>query len=99
MVWIEGLISGPTDFTVRVYGAPGGQFVVEASADLLNWEPLSTNVVSGAGYVEFRESQSDKYSSRFYRASSGAAPLIPNEQSKGGKATPARLRSPADENF
>jgi len=84
MVWVEGLISGPGDFTIRVHGAPGGQFVVEASADLLNWEALSTNVVSGAGYVEFREPQLDKYPSRFYRATSGAAPMLPNEPSKGG---------------
>ena len=89
LVWIEGLSPGTNELSVRVYGAPGGQFVVETSADLLNWAALSTNCISGAGYVEFSESQPDKFPRRFYRAASAEGSMIPDKQSKGGKTAPA----------
>jgi hypothetical protein len=89
LAWIAGLSSDSSELSIRVYGAPGGQCVVEASPDLSNWEPLTTNIFSGAGYIEFRELQLARFSRRFYRSSSGDHMPIPNKQRKGGNAAPA----------
>jgi hypothetical protein len=72
MIWVDGLTSGASEFRFRVFGAPGGQYVVEASADLLTWAVLSTNLIPTAGYFEFSESQAGTFPRRFYRACSPA---------------------------
>ncbi len=73
MIWDDGLTSGARELRFRVFGAPGRQYVVEASADLLYWACLSTNLVSTAGYFELSESPLDTFQRRFYRAVSLAA--------------------------
>jgi hypothetical protein len=72
MIGVDGLTSGASEFRFRVFGAPGGRYVVEASADLLTWAVLSTNLIPTAGYFEFSESQPGTFPRRFYRAISPA---------------------------
>jgi hypothetical protein len=66
---------------------------------VLKWEAHSTNFVSAAGYVEFRETQLDKFPRRFDRAASSGAPMVPDEERNGRKATPATRRTPANDFF
>lgn len=54
-------------FTLRFYGDPGVNHVVQASTNLLNWLPLATNQISGLGYLEFTDTASTNYIQRFYR--------------------------------
>jgi len=54
-------------FTLRVYGEPGTNYIVQGSTNLVNWLPLSTNQVSGLGYLEFADTSSTNYDRRFYR--------------------------------
>lgn len=54
-------------FSLRFYGEPGTNWVVQASTNLVNWLPLSTNQVGGLGYLEFTDSSATNYSRRFYR--------------------------------
>jgi uncharacterized delta-60 repeat protein len=46
---------------------PGHTYVLEASADLINWSPVATNTATGVtlSMVDYRSSRSEK---RFYRA-------------------------------
>ena len=66
--------SGPSfgfnsgQFGFRLSGPTGKSAVVEASADLLNWLPLSTNTFAGA--LDFSDPQSGAFSNRFYRVRS-----------------------------
>ena len=54
-------------FGFNLSGAFGQTIVVDGSADLVNWTPLCTNVVSG-GAVYFCDPASANSSWRFYRA-------------------------------
>jgi hypothetical protein len=47
-------------------GPPGQSIIVEASTDLANWLPVWTNSFSGA--TSFSDSDSLRYSNRYYRA-------------------------------
>lgn len=57
-----GQVGGMFSFTVN--GVAGNQYVVEASADLLNWAPIATNA---APFV-FADPDSSRFSQRFYRS-------------------------------
>ena len=54
-------------FTLRFYGEPGTSYVVQASTNLVHWQPVATNQVSGLGYLEFTDTVSTNYPKRFYR--------------------------------
>ena len=84
MNWVDGLSSGASEFRFRVFGVPGGQYVVEASADLLTWAVLSTNLISTAGYFEFSQPQAGTFPRRFYRAVSPATGPLNFPRRRGG---------------
>jgi hypothetical protein len=51
-------------FSFQLLGAFGKPYVIEASTDLLNWEPVLTNVAPAAFAIPI----SSEYSQRFFRA-------------------------------
>ena len=53
--------------TLRLYDEPGTNYVVQGSTDLVTWLPLTTNQVSGLGYLEFTDTASTNLTRRFYR--------------------------------
>lgn len=53
--------------TFRFYGESGINYVVQASTNLVDWQPLATNQVSALGFFEFIDIDSTNHSSRFYR--------------------------------
>jgi hypothetical protein len=55
-------------FTLRFYGEPGTNYVLQASTNLADWLPVATNQVSGLGYLEFIDISATNYNLRFYRA-------------------------------
>jgi len=54
-------------FTLRFYGEPGASCVVQVSINLVNWQPIATNQISGLGYLEFTDTASPNHDRRFYR--------------------------------
>lgn len=54
-------------FTLRFYGEPEANYVVQASTNLVNWLPLTTNQISELGYLEYTDASSTNYDRRFYR--------------------------------
>ena len=56
-----------TQRRVQVFGWPGTQYLLEASADLLSWSRLDTNVVSASSFGYSIEETGASY--QFYRAS------------------------------
>jgi hypothetical protein len=61
---VSDFIGGKFDFVLT--GSVGRLVIVEASPDLVNWQPLSTNTLAGALYLT--DPQSAASSHRFYRA-------------------------------
>ena len=59
-----GIIAG--QFVSVLTGPPGQMVIVDASTDLVNWLPISTNTFTGP--LNFNDPQSGLYSNRFYRA-------------------------------
>ena len=55
-------------FGFNVSALPGQVIVVEAAANLLNWNPLQTNAVPDAGVIYFGDTGSTTLARRFYRA-------------------------------
>ncbi len=54
-------------FTLRLYGEPETNYVVQGSTNLVNWLSLATNQVSGLGYFEFTDISSTNFVRRYYR--------------------------------
>ncbi|MEI8291458.1 MAG: hypothetical protein WCH99_18465 [Verrucomicrobiota bacterium] len=54
-------------FTLRYYGETGTNYVVKASTNLVNWLPVTTNQISGLGYLEFMDASSTNFARRFYK--------------------------------
>ena len=54
-------------FTFCVPVSLGSPFVLEASTNLVNWMPVSTNY-NRSGLVDFSDAQAGAFSTRFYRA-------------------------------
>jgi autotransporter-associated beta strand protein len=54
--------------TITFAGIPGRTNVVEASSDLVNWTPISTNVAGGNGLWQVIDSDATNFPSRFYRS-------------------------------
>lgn len=63
-----GLTTGLTgsQFGFALTGPAAGRVVIDASTDLIIWLPIWTNILTGP--LSFTDSQSDTYSTRFYRA-------------------------------
>jgi len=72
-LWLPEVQTTDTSFGVNTNGfgfniiwAIGQTVVVEASADLINWQPVQTNTLtSGSAY--FSDAQWTNYPARFYR--------------------------------
>jgi hypothetical protein len=54
-------------FNVQLSGPPGSNYVIEASTDLKNWAPISTNT-SPSGSVSYVDTAVTNFPSRYYRA-------------------------------
>ena len=59
------LPTGPS--LIRLQGQADRSYVIEASTDLLNWNAISTNVVT-SGTMFLEDLQATNYPLRFYRA-------------------------------
>jgi len=60
-----GRVTGQIQFTVQ--GSTGQRIIVQASPDLVNWNPIATNTLT-ANTWNFTDTQSSSLSHRFYRA-------------------------------
>ena len=56
-----------SEFQLQIAGRDGSIVVVEASTDLSNWVPISTNTLVN-GVVVSADADSRKFNNRFYRA-------------------------------
>jgi len=54
--------------TGQLSGVSGQTYIIQASTDLLNWIPLSTNIADINGIVSLVDSNAVAYPSRYYRA-------------------------------
>ncbi len=73
-VLFDDIVLFPGEGTLlSVMGDPGAEFVLEVSADLVNWEPLS-ELMSGSGRVEFFDVDAAGAGRRFYRLVAPASP-------------------------
>jgi WD40 repeat protein len=63
---LEILSSG--NVLLRQSGAPGAQYHVEATTNLLTWRELSVSTANSNGYYEFLDTNHDGFSLRFYRS-------------------------------
>ena len=61
----QPLVNGMS--TLRFYDEPGTNYVVQGSTDLVTWLPLTINLVSGLGYLEFTHTASTNLARGFYR--------------------------------
>ena len=57
-------------FQFQLFGPVNSTNVIQASADLTTWTPITTNVISPAGFVPITDPLATNYSQRFYRAMS-----------------------------
>jgi hypothetical protein len=57
---------GRLQFVLR--GQSGGNYVVQASTDLVNWRSISTNAIPAGGSIPISDSDMTNYVRRFYRA-------------------------------
>jgi hypothetical protein len=55
-------------FQMRLQGIASEAYRIDFSTNLPVWHPLSTNTISGAGYLDFIDTESSSLSNRFYRA-------------------------------
>lgn len=55
-------------FSFSLTGVPQAVYAVQASADMIHWQPIATNVLSGSGTVTINDDAAAGYSSRYYRA-------------------------------
>lgn len=58
-------------FNLTLAATPGQSYVIQASTNLVNWVPIFTNTTPVSGLIQFLDSSSPGYRSRFYRAVSG----------------------------
>jgi len=52
---------------MKVNGKTGTFFIIEASANLVNWEAAGVPAVSGDGSFDFEDTDAPKHQCRFYR--------------------------------
>jgi hypothetical protein len=62
----KGAGAGASDFNFNISWMPNTSVVVEASTNLLNWTPVTTNTLT-SGTNQFSDSTWTNYSRRFYR--------------------------------
>ncbi len=59
--------TGDGQFLLRVLGAPGARFAIEAATNLTQWTALKTNVITD-GFFDYVDSSAPAFARRFYRA-------------------------------
>jgi len=71
LAWTPQIVGGAkvqsSNFSFSVIGTNGMPAIVEASTNLVDWQPVWTNILSGAS-ATFTDSQWTNYPARFYRA-------------------------------
>lgn len=70
LAWTPQIVGGANmqpNFSFTIIGTNGMSAVVEASTNLVDWQPVWTNTLSGASAI-FTDSQWTNYPARFYRA-------------------------------
>jgi hypothetical protein len=71
LAWTPQIVGGPevqsNNFGFSVIGTNEMPAIVEASTNLVDWQPVWTNTLSGAS-ATFTDSQWTNYPTRFYRA-------------------------------
>ena len=55
------------DFAFHLAGTPQVTYITEASSDLSDWLPISTNTLPGTGVMEISDPQTSAHSGRCYR--------------------------------
>lgn len=58
-------------YQARLYGEPGLVYRIEASSDLVEWQPLLTVTAPAGGVLDFQDSTAASFGRRFYRARQG----------------------------
>ncbi len=66
------VVSSPTilpggQFQLTLTGNPGDIYIIDASSNLNDWQPISTNTLTGTS-AEFTDTTASGFSQRFYRA-------------------------------
>ncbi len=61
-------VPGSGGMNAQLAGVADQKYVIEASTDLVNWFPISTNVADSNGAVSLVDSNAVAYPSRYYRA-------------------------------
>ncbi|MBI4664702.1 MAG: hypothetical protein HY735_38425 [Verrucomicrobia bacterium] len=61
-------ISANGQFQFRVHGEQGLNYVIEASADLVQWEPIRVISAPAGGVFDFQDPDSNRLGQRYYRA-------------------------------
>ena len=56
-------------YQIRLYGEPGAVYRIEASVDLILWQPLLTVTAPTGGVLDFQDPAAPGFTKRFYRAS------------------------------
>jgi hypothetical protein len=62
-----GIVAGSGEFHLRLEGLYDARYVIDATEDMLTWQPVQTNLVQG-GVLEFREQVDTGAARRLYRA-------------------------------
>jgi hypothetical protein len=57
----------PSGFTFQLSGPAGFTYVIQASTDLVNWVPISTNAAP-TGSISFTDTAAKNFAFRYYRA-------------------------------
>ena len=57
-------------FGFTITAGPDQTIILEASTNLVNWQPIWTNTLFGASSANFTDAQWANYPRRFYRARS-----------------------------
>ncbi|MBI2929695.1 MAG: S8 family serine peptidase [Verrucomicrobia bacterium] len=60
--------SSPGRFELSLNGTPGRTYLIEATTDLVNWTPVSTNTTAEDGTFRFVDAQYQPLGWRYYRA-------------------------------
>jgi hypothetical protein len=63
---LSGTLSGASDYSILMSAQPASRCVLSASSDLLNWLPLSTNLIPASGLTSFQDHLATAVP-RFYR--------------------------------
>ena len=66
---LAGVYDDPNQvFEINLTGQPDATYILQRSADLQTWDPISTNTAPVSGIIKFTDSASTAITQRFYRA-------------------------------